>query len=216
VAYKETIRRTSKGEGRFVRQTGGRGQYGHAIIEITPLEPGQGYQFESKVVGGTVPKEYVKPIDLGIQDALESGRLAGYPVVDVKATLLDGSFHTVDSSEMAFRIAGSMALKDGLQRNDVFLKEPIMKVEVVVPEAYMGDVIGDLNGRRGKIEGMEMAIPGQQTIRAHVPLSAMFGYSTDLRSATQGRGTYSMEFARYEEMPKNLADEIVKKLHGKD
>ncbi|NDD27163.1 MAG: elongation factor G [Proteobacteria bacterium] len=216
VAYKETIRRTSKGEGRFVRQTGGRGQYGHAIIEIMPLEPGQGYQFESKVVGGTVPKEYVKPIDLGIQDALESGRLAGYPVVDVKATLLDGSFHTVDSSEMAFRIAGSMALKDGLQRNDVFLKEPIMKVEVVVPEAYMGDVIGDLNGRRGKIEGMEMAIPGQQTIRAHVPLSAMFGYSTDLRSATQGRGTYSMEFARYEEMPKNLADEIVKKLHGKD
>ena len=216
VAYKETIRRLSKGEGRFVRQTGGRGQYGHAIIEISPLEPGAGFQFESKIVGGTVPKEYVRPIELGIADALESGKLAGYPVVDIKATLLDGSFHAVDSSEMAFRIAGSMALKDGLQRNDVFLKEPIMKVEVVVPENYMGDVIGDLNGRRGKIEGMEMAIPGQQTIRAHVPLSQMFGYATDLRSATQGRGTYSMEFAHYEEMPKNLADEIVKKLYGRD
>jgi elongation factor G len=216
VAYKETIRRHSKGDGRFVRQTGGRGQYGHAMIEIEPLPAGSGYQFESKIVGGTVPKEYVKPIDQGIHDAMESGRLAGYPVVDIKATLLDGSYHEVDSSEMAFRIAGSMALKDALQKNDVFLKEPIMKVEVVVPENYMGDVIGDLNGRRGKIEGMEMATPGQQTIRAYVPLSTMFGYATGLRSATQGRGTYSMEFARYEEMPKNLADEIVKKLYGRD
>jgi len=216
VAYKETIRRLSKGEGRFVRQTGGRGQYGHAIINVDPLPPGSGFVFESKVVGGTVPKEYVKPIEAGIRDAMESGRLAGYPVVDLKATLLDGSFHAVDSSEMAFKIAGSMALKDALQKNECFLKEPIMRIEVVVPENYMGDVIGDLNGRRGKIEGMEMATVGNQTIRAFVPLSSMFGYATDLRSATQGRGTYSMEFARYEEMPKNLADEIIKKLYGRD
>ncbi len=212
VAYKEAIRRNARGEGRFVRQTGGRGQYGHVVIEVEPLPPGSGFVFESKIIGGTVPKEYVKPTEAGIHDALDSGRLAGYPVVDLKATLLDGSFHPVDSSEIAFKIAGSMALKDALGRGDCYLKEPIMRVEVVVPENYMGDVIGDLNGRRGKIEGMEMNVPGTQVIRAFVPLSNMFGYATDLRSATQGRGTYSMEFARYEEMPRNLAEEIINRL----
>jgi elongation factor G len=215
VAYKETIRRTSKGDGRFVRQTGGRGQYGHAVIEIEPLPPGGGFEFVSKIVGGVVPKEYIKPIELGIKDALDAGKLAGYPVIDLRATLLDGSYHEVDSSEMAFRIAGSMALKDALQRNDCFLKEPIMKVETNVPEANMGDVIGDLNGRRGKIEGLEASPGGTQLIRAYVPLSGMFGYATDLRSLTQGRGTYSMEFARYEEVPKSLADEITNRNSGR-
>ena len=214
VAYKEAIRRTSKGEGRFVRQSGGRGQYGHAVIEIEPLPLGGGFEFVSKIVGGVIPKEYINPIKQGIEDALETGKLAAFPVVDIRATLLDGSYHEVDSNEMAFKIAGSMALKDALQRNECYLKEPIMRVEVVVPEQNMGDVIGDLNGRRAKIEGMEMQ-GTSQLIKAYVPLSSMFGYATDLRSVTQGRGTYSMEFARYEEVPKNLAEEIIAKLYGR-
>ena len=208
VAYKETIRQAVKVEGKFIRQSGGRGQYGHVWLEMEPLEPGSGIQFESKIVGGVVPKEYIKPIEEGIREAAESGVLAGYPVIDFKATLVDGSYHEVDSSEMAFKIAGSMAFKEGCRKGKAVILEPIMKVEVTVPEEYMGDVIGDINSRRGRMEGME-ARSGNQIIRGFIPLSEMFGYATDLRSKTQGRGTYSMEPSHYEEVPKSILENIV-------
>jgi len=215
VAYKETIRKAVKSEGKFVRQSGGRGQYGHCIIEIEPLEPGSGYEFVNKIVGGAIPKEYIGPVDAGIQEAMNSGVLGGYPVLDVKVTLVDGSYHEVDSSEMAFKIAGSMAFKDGCRKADPVLLEPIMKVEVTVPEEYMGDVMGDLNSRRGRIEGME-ARNGVQIIRANVPLSEMFGYATVLRSRTQGRGTYSMQMSHYEEVPKSIQEKIVNERKPKE
>jgi len=197
-------------QGKFVRQTGGRGQYGDAVIAVAPNEPGGGYVFESKVVGGSIPKEYVKSVDEGIKEAMQSGVLAGFPVVDVRVTLVDGSYHEVDSSEMAFKIAGSMAFKNAMAKADPTLLEPIFSVEVVTPEDYMGDVMGDLNSRRGRIEGME-ARGNAQTITARVPLSEMFGYATDMRSMTQGRATYSMQFLRYEEVPKSLAAELTAK-----
>ena len=208
VSYKETIRNKVKVEGKFIRQSGGRGQYGHVWLEMEPLEPGTGIQFESKIVGGVVPKEYIKPIEEGIRDAAESGILAGYPVIDFKATLVDGSYHEVDSSEMAFKIAASMAFKEGCKQAKSVILEPIMKVEITVPEEYMGDVIGDVNSRRGRMEGME-AQSGNQVIRSFIPLSEMFGYATDLRSKTQGRGTYSMEPSHYEEVPKSILETIV-------
>ena len=208
VSYKETIRNKVKVEGKFIRQSGGRGQYGHCWLEMEPLEPGTGIQFESKIVGGAIPKEYIKPIEDGIREAAESGILAGYPVIDFKATVVDGSYHDVDSSEMAFKIAGSMAFKEGCKQGKSVLLEPIMKVEVTVPEEYMGDVIGDINARRGRMEGME-ARAGNQIVRGFIPLSEMFGYATDLRSKTQGRGTYSMEPSHYEEVPKSVLDNIV-------
>lgn len=210
VAYKETIRKHVRVEGKFVRQSGGRGQYGHVWLELEPRERGTGYEFANKIIGGVIPKEYIPAVDAGIQGAMESGILGGYPVVDIKAALVDGSYHEVDSSEMAFKIAGSMAFKEGMAKADPALVEPIMKVEVFVPEDYMGDVIGDLNSRRGKIEGME-ARAGIQVIRVFVPLAEMFGYATILRSRTQGRGNYSMQFDHYEEVPKNIADAIVGK-----
>jgi elongation factor G len=209
VSYKETITRKVKAEGKFIRQTGGRGQYGHVVIELEPLEPGSGYEFENKIVGGVVPKEYIPAVDAGIREAMENGVLGGYKVLDIKATLVDGSYHEVDSSEMAFKIAGSMALKEGLRKADPVLLEPIMKIEVVVPEEYMGDVMGDINGRRGRIEGMEPRA-GAQIIKGYVPLAEMFGYATDLRSRTQGRGTYTMHFSHYEMVPKNIKDQILK------
>ena len=208
VAYKETIRKPVRVEGKFIRQSGGKGQYGHVWLELEPLEPGKGIEFESKIVGGAVPKEYVKPIEAGIREAAESGVLAGYPVIDFKATLVDGSYHEVDSSEMAFKIAASMAFKDGCKKASPVILEPIMKVEVTVPEEYMGDVIGDINSRRGRMEGME-ARNGNQIIRGFIPLSEMFGYATDLRSKTQGRGTYAMEPSHYEEVPKSVLETIV-------
>ncbi len=208
VSYKETIRNKVKVEGKFIRQSGGRGQYGHVWLEMEPLEPGSGIQFESKIVGGVVPKEYVKPTEDGVREAAESGILAGYPVIDFKATLVDGSYHDVDSSEMAFKIAGSMAFKEGCKQAKSVILEPIMKVEITVPEEYMGDVIGDVNSRRGKMEGME-ARNGMQIIRAFIPLAEMFGYATDLRSKTQGRGTYAMEPSHYEEVPKSILETIV-------
>jgi len=213
VAYKETITQRADQEGRFVRQSGGRGQYGHVKIILEPLERGKGYQFENKVVGGAIPKEYIPAVDEGISEALKNGVLAGYPMMDVKATLYDGSYHDVDSSEMAFKIAGSMALKAGALKAGPVLLEPIMKVEVTIPEEYMGDIIGDLNSRRGRVEGMDTRA-GAQIIRGFVPLAEMFGYSTSLRSRTQGRGTYSMEFAMYEEVPKSIAQEIIAKSKG--
>ena len=208
VSYKETIRNAVRVEGKFIRQSGGRGQYGHVWLEMEPLEPGKGIEFESKIVGGVVPKEYIKPIEEGIREAAESGVLAGYPVIDFKATLVDGSYHEVDSSEMAFKIAGSMAFKEGCKKGHSVILEPIMKVEITVPEEYMGDVIGDMNSRRGRMEGME-ARSGNQIIRGFIPLSEMFGYATDLRSKTQGRGTYSMEPSHYEEVPKSILETIV-------
>ncbi|MFD0872472.1 elongation factor G [Chlamydia abortus] len=213
VAYRETFRSAAKVEGKFVRQSGGRGQYGHVWVEFEPLEPGTGFQFENKIVGGAVPKEYVVPVQAGIEEAMKNGVLAGYPLVDIKATLFDGSYHDVDSSEMAFKIAGSMALKAAKDKCNPAILEPIMKVEVTVPEEYMGDVMGDLNSRRGRIEGMD-ARAGAQVIRAKVPLAEMFGYSTTLRSRTQGRGVYSMEISHYEEVPKSIADEIIAKNKG--
>ena len=215
VSYKETIRNKVKVEGKFIRQSGGRGQYGHVWLEMEPLEPGKGIEFESKIVGGVVPKEYIKPIEEGIREAAETGVLAGYPVIDFKATLVDGSYHEVDSSEMAFKIAGSMAFKEGCKQAKSVILEPIMKVEITVPEEYMGDVIGDVNSRRGKMEGMEPE-GGNQVIRAFIPLSEMFGYATDLRSKTQGRGTYSMEPSHYEEVPKSILDNIVASRAKKD
>ncbi len=208
VSYKETIRNKVKVQGKFIRQSGGRGQYGDVWLEMEPLEPGKGIEFESKIVGGVVPKEYIKPIEDGVREAAQSGVLAGYPVIDFKATLVDGSYHEVDSSEMAFKIAGSMAFKEGCRQGKSVILEPIMRVEITVPEEYMGDVIGDVNSRRGKLEGME-SIQGNQVIRSFIPLSEMFGYATDLRSKTQGRGTYSMEPSHYEEVPKSVFDTIV-------
>ncbi len=210
VAYKESIQGTAEAEGKFVRQTGGHGQYGHVKLRIEPQEPGKGYEFVNAIVGGVVPKEFVGPTDQGVREALESGVIAGYPVLDVKVTLFDGSYHEVDSSEMAFKIAGSMAVKEALQKAKPVLLEPMMKVEVVTPDEYLGDVMGDLNGRRGRIEGMELE-KGVQTVHAFVPLSEMFGYATSLRSSTQGRANYSMEFDHYEPVPKNIADELTKK-----
>ncbi|MDR0433652.1 MAG: elongation factor G, partial [Gracilibacteraceae bacterium] len=213
VAYRETVRRAAKGEGRFVRQSGGRGQYGHCRIEIEPLPPGEGFVFESKIVGGVIPKEYINPIETGVKEAMQNGVTAGYPVVDVKVSVYDGSFHEVDSSELAFKIAGSMAFKDAAEQAKSVLLEPVMKVEVTVPDEYTGDVIGDLNSRRGRIEGMESR-GGAHGIQAVVPLAEMFGYATELRSRTQGRGTYDMRFDCYEEMPKSIAEEIITKRRG--
>ena len=215
VAYKETIRNKVKVEGKFIRQSGGRGQYGHVWLEMEPLEPGKGIEFESKIVGGVVPKEYIKPVEEGIREAAESGTLAGYPVIDFKATLVDGSYHDVDSSEMAFKIAGSMAFKEGCKQAKSVILEPIMKVEITVPEEYMGDVIGDVNSRRGRMEGMD-GNDGMQEIHSFIPLSEMFGYATDLRSKTQGRGTYSMEPSHYEEVPKSVLETIVASRAKKD
>ena len=213
VAYRETIRKTVEAEGKFVRQSGGHGQYGHCWLKLEPQEAGAGFSFENKVVGGAIPKEFIKPIEEGVKQAMESGVVAGYPVVDVKATVYDGSFHEVDSSEAAFKIAGSMAFKNGAEKANPVLLEPYVKVEVIVPEDYMGDVIGDLNSRRGRIDGMEPR-NGAQVINAFVPLSEMFGYSTDLRSKTQGRGNYSMEVSYYDEVPKNIADAVTAKNKG--
>ena len=213
VAYRETIRKSVEAEGKFVRQSGGHGQYGHCWLKLEPQEPGEGFAFENKVVGGAIPKEFIKPVEDGVRQAMESGVVAGYPMVDIKATVFDGSFHEVDSSEAAFKVAGSMAFKNGAEKANPVLLEPYVKVEVTVPEEYMGDVIGDLNSRRGRIEGME-ARNGAQVINGFVPLSEMFGYSTDLRSKTQGRGNYSMEVAYYDEVPKNIADQIVAKNKG--
>ncbi len=210
VSYRETIRRAADGTGRFVRQTGGHGQYGHAVIRIEPNAQGAGYEFIDKIVGGVIPREFIKAVDAGIREALATGIYAGYPVVDVKVTLYDGSYHEVDSSEMAFKIAGSLAVKDAFERADPVILEPIMRVEATMPEAFMGDVIGDLNSRRGHIEGMESR-GSTQVVRALVPLANMFGYATDLRSMTQGRASYSMEFAHYAEVPAQVAQELVQK-----
>lgn len=210
VAYRETIRKTVEQEGKFVRQSGGRGQYGHVWLRLEPVEPGTGYEFVNAIVGGVVPREYVPAVDKGVQEQMEKGVLAGYPVVDVKVTIFDGSYHEVDSSEMAFKIAGSLGFKEGALKAGAVLLEPIMKVEVVTPEEYMGDVMGDLNRRRGILQGMDDS-PAGKLIRAEVPLAEMFGYATDLRSATQGRATYSMEFAKYFEAPTNVAEAVIKK-----
>jgi len=213
VAYRETIRRKSEAEGKYIRQTGGRGQYGHAKIRIEPNEPGKGYEFVNEVIGGSVPKEFIKPIDQGIKEAMEGGVLAGYEMVDVKAILYDGSYHDVDSNEMAFKIAGSMAFKEAARKASPVLLEPVMAVEVVTPEDYAGVIMGDLSSRRGRIEGMEHRA-GSQVIKAIVPLAEMFGYATHMRSSTQGRAEYSMHFARYEEVPRSVADEIIGKSQG--
>jgi elongation factor G len=210
VSYRETIRQSIEQEGKFVRQSGGRGQYGHVYLRIEPQEAGSGYEFVNEIVGGVVPKEYIPAVDKGVQEQMTNGVIAGYPVVDVKVTLYDGSYHDVDSNEMAFKIAGSMCFKEGAAKAKPVLLEPIMKVEVVTPEEYMGDVMGDLNSRRGMVQGMDDSPAGKQ-IRAEVPLSEMFGYATDLRSATQGRATYSMEFAKYNEVPGSIAEAIIKK-----
>ncbi|GIP61207.1 elongation factor G [Paenibacillus sp. FSL W8-0186] len=215
VAYRETFKAPARVEGKFVRQSGGRGQYGHVWVEFEPLEAGSGNQFDSKIVGGAVPREYIAPAQQGIEEAMKNGVLAGFPLVDVKATIVDGSYHDVDSSEMAFKIAGSMALKAAKDKCQAVLLEPIMKVEVTVPEEYMGDVMGMLNSRRGRIEGMDSR-GSAQIIRAKVPLSEMFGYSTTLRSGTQGRGVFSMELSHYEEVPKNISEEIVSKYKGEE
>jgi elongation factor G len=209
VAYKETLTRPADGEGRYIKQTGGRGQYGHAKIKLTPREPGEGFEFVNGIVGGTIPREFIKPIEEGIKEALTTGVLAGYPVDDVGVELYDGSYHDVDSNEMAFKIAGSMAFKDAAQKAKPVLLEPVMRVEVVVPEEFMGDIIGDLNSRRGHIQSMDVR-GGTQIINARVPLSEMFGYATEMRSRTQGRATYSMHFDRYEQAPNHISDEVVK------
>ncbi|MCC6484682.1 MAG: elongation factor G [Armatimonadetes bacterium] len=211
VAYREAITRHAKADGRFVRQSGGRGQYGHCVLEIEPLEAGEGFKFENKLVGGSIPKEYVPAVEAGAREALDSGIVAGYPVVDVKATVVDGSFHEVDSNEMAFKIAGSMGMKEAMRKAGPVIKEPVMSVEVITPEENMGDVIGDLNSRRGRIEGMEAGPGGTQVIRAEVPLAEMFGYATTVRSMTQGRASYTMEPSHYEEVPKSLAEQLLSK-----
>jgi elongation factor G len=213
VAYRETIRKQVKVEGKFIRQSGGKGQYGHVVIEAGPGEPGSGFEFVSKIVGGSIPKEYIPAVEQGIKESCESGILAGYPVIDIKATLIDGSYHEVDSSEMAFKIAGSMAIKEAVMKASPTLLEPMMKVEVEVPENFLGDVIGDLNSRRGQIEGMG-SDQGIAKVTAKVPLAAMFGYATDIRSNTQGRGIFTMEFSHYEEVPRNLAEAITAKNKG--
>ncbi|MCB0312428.1 MAG: elongation factor G, partial [Calditrichaeota bacterium] len=213
VSYKETITRQVKTEGKFVRQSGGRGQYGHVYIEVEPNEKGKGFEFEDKIVGGVVPREYINSVKNGIEEALRNGIMAGYPVVDVKVALVDGSYHEVDSSEMAFKIAGSMAIKNALQKAGSILLEPVMDVEVVVPEEYMGDVIGDLNSRRGKISGI-LPRKDAQVVEAFVPLAEMFGYATSLRSLTQGRAVYTMQFDHYQPLPQSLADQVIEKLKG--
>ena len=211
VAYRETIRGTvDKQDGKFIRQSGGRGQYGHVVIKIEPNEAGKGFEFVNGIVGGTIPREYIPAVQKGIEEQMQNGVIAGYPVVDVKVTLFDGSFHEVDSNEMAFKIAGSMAFKEGVQKAKPVLLEPVMAVEVVTPEDYVGTVNGDLNRRRGMLEGAEDS-PAGRLIKAQVPLSEMFGYSTDLRSATQGRATYTMEFSRYVEAPKSVAETVSKR-----
>ncbi|MBQ6961523.1 MAG: elongation factor G [Clostridia bacterium] len=210
VAYRETITKPVTAEGRFVRQTGGHGQYGHCVIELTPQEPGAGYAFENRIVGGVIPKEFIAPIDAGIQEAAGSGLLGGFEVVDFKAAVIDGSYHEVDSSEMAFKIAGSMAFKEALAKADERLLEPMMKVEAIVPDQYLGDVVGDINSRRGRIDNIESRL-GEQSVHCFVPLSEMFGYATDLRSRTQGRGMYTMQFDHYEEVPKSVAEKVVGK-----
>jgi elongation factor G len=210
VAYRETIRAKVESEGKFVRQSGGRGQYGHVWLKIEPHELGKGYEFVNGIVGGTVPREYIPAVDKGIKEAVETGVIAGYPVVDVKVTLFDGSYHDVDSNEMAFKIAGSMGFKEGFRRARPVLLEPIMKVEVVTPEDYSGDVIGDLNRRRGQITGMDDS-PSGKVISGEVPLSEMFGYATTVRSMSQGRATFTMEFSKYVEVPSHIADSIIRK-----
>ncbi len=215
VNYRETIRSNAEAEGKYIRQTGGSGNYGHAKIRISPNEPGKGYEFSNDTKGGSIPKEYIKPIDQGIQDAMQRGILAGYEMVDVKVSLYDGSYHDVDSNEMAFKIAGSIAFKEAARKAKPVLLEPVMSVEVTVPDEYMGTIIGDLNSRRGRIEGMEM-VGGVQAIRATVPLSTMFGYATHMRSSTQGRANYSMEFKQYEEAPRSVSEEIIAKVQGKE
>jgi elongation factor G len=214
VAYRETVRKAVRAEGKHIRQSGGKGQYGHVVIELTPGEPGTGFEFVSKIVGGSIPKEYVGPAEQGMKEACESGIVAGYPVIDLKATLVDGSFHDVDSSEMAFKIAGSMAIKEAVSKANPVILEPMMKVEVEVPEDYIGNIIGDLNSRRGQIEGQETD-QGLAKVLAKVPLAEMFGYATDIRSKTQGRGIFSMEFSHYEEVPRNVAEAIISKSKGK-
>ena len=213
VAYRETIRQHIQAEGKFIRQSGGKGQYGHVVIELEPGDPGSGFEFVSKIVGGTVPKDFINPAEQGMKEACEAGILAGYPLIDVKATLVDGSYHDVDSSEMAFKIAGSMAIKEGVIKASPVLLEPMMKVEVEVPEDFIGNIIGDLNSRRGQIEGQGVAT-GIAKVMAKVPLAEMFGYATDMRSKTQGRGMFSMEFSNYEEVPRNLAETIIAKTRG--
>jgi elongation factor G len=215
VAYKEAITKTAQAEGRYIRQTGGKGQYGDAWIRLEPLRPGAGVEFESEIVGGAIPREFIKPVESGVREAALSGVLAGYPVVDFKATVFDGSYHEVDSSEIAFKIAGSMAFKEANRKAGPIIKEPIMAVEVVTPEQFLGDVIGDLNARRGHVLGMEPEAGGSQKVRANVPLAEMFGYATDLRSRTQGRATYTMEFAHYAPVPKSIEEEIIEKNTGK-
>ncbi|MDT9338179.1 elongation factor G [Trichodesmium erythraeum 21-75] len=213
VAYRETIRQQIQAEGKFIRQSGGKGQYGHVVIELEPGDPGSGFEFVSKIVGGTVPKEFISPAEQGMKEACEAGVLAGYPLIDVKATLVDGSYHDVDSSEMAFKIAGSMAIKEGVIKASPVLLEPMMKVEVEVPEDFIGNIIGDLNSRRGQIEGQGLET-GMAKVMAKVPLAEMFGYATDMRSKTQGRGVFSMEFSNYEEVPHNVAETIISKSRG--
>jgi len=213
VAYRETITREIESEGKFVRQTGGRGQYGHVRLRLSPLEPGSGFEFVNGIVGGSVPREYIPAVEKGVVEALESGVLAGYPVVDLRVELYDGSYHEVDSSEMAFKVAGSMAYKSGSAKAGPQILEPIMSNEVIVPEDYMGDVIGDLNSRRGRVQGME-ARAGAQVIASQVPLAEMFGYATQLRSMTQGRATFTMMFSHYEPVPKGVGEEIVARVKG--
>ncbi len=215
VAYREAIRQPARGEGRYVRQTGGRGQYGHCILEIEPLPPGQGFEFVNKIVGGVIPKEFIPAIEGGVREAMDTGVIAGYPVIDVRVAVVDGSYHEVDSSEMAFKIAGSLGFKAAMQKANPTIKEPIMAVEIVTPEQFLGDVIGDLNSRRGRIEGIEPGPGGTQTIRAHVPLAEMFGYATALRSLTQGRATYVMQPSHYEEVPSHIAQELIARVQGK-
>jgi elongation factor G len=210
VAYRETISSTADVDHKYSKQSGGRGQYGHVKIRVRPNEAAKGYTFESTITGGTIPKEYIEPVNQGVQGSLSNGILAGFEVVDIHVELYDGSYHEVDSSEMAFKIAGSMAIKEALRKANPILLEPYMKVEVTVPEEYLGDVMGDLNSRRGKLEGMEM-VHGNQVIRAHVPLSEMFGYATDLRSASQGRGNYVMVFSHYEQVPNSIAEKVMGK-----
>ena len=214
VSYRETIRGSAKGEGKFARQTGGKGQYGHVVIEMEPGEPGSGFEFVNKIVGGIVPKEYIGPAENGMKETCESGVIAGYPMIDVRVTMVDGSYHDVDSSEMAFKIAGSMAFKDGVKKCNPVLLEPMMKVEVEIPEDFLGSVIGDLSSRRGQVEGQSVD-DGQSKVQAKVPLAEMFGYATQLRSMTQGRGIFSMEFSHYEEVPRNVAEAIISKNQGK-
>jgi elongation factor G len=214
VAFRETIRKKADAEGKYIRQTGGSGHYGHCKLRVEPNTPGAGYEFISEIKSGSVPKEFIKPIDQGVQGAIELGILAGYPIVDVKVTLYDGSYHEVDSDEMAFKIAGSMAFKEAARKASPVLLEPVMAVEVTVPEEFMGVIIGDINSRRGRIEHVDR-IGGSQVIKAIVPLKEMFGYVNEIRSSTQGRASYSMQFARYEEAPRMIADEIIGRAQGK-